>query len=173
MDDLLQRHLRQLREILLIGGELSFTYQNIARFGEEHESQRISYDQRRKILLAVMLLIVREFRDRNGAVPAERIREELNLPTRIVNDILFQLTRSGQLIDVHKSEDERAVAYVPAYEIAQMTLYGVLEAVESHGIDLLDFAPGSDLSRVEEELETMKQQARASQGNVRLIDLIR
>lgn len=160
-------------EILLIGGELSFTYQNIARFGEEHESQRISYDQRRKILLAVMLLIVREFRDRNGAVPAERIREELNLPTRIVNDILFQLTRSGQLIDVHKSEDERAVAYVPAYEIAQMTLYGVLEAVESHGIDLLDFAPGSDLSRVEEELETMKQQARVSQGNVRLIDLIR
>ncbi len=160
-------------EILLIGGELSFTYQNIARFGEEHEAQRISYDQRRKILLAVMLLIVREFRERSGAVPAERIREELNLPTRIVNDVLFQLTRAGQLIDVHKSEDERAVAYVPAYEIAQMTLCGILEAVESHAEDALDFAPDTDLTAVERELERMKGEARRSQGNVRITDLIR
>ena len=160
-------------EILLIGGELSFTYQNIARFGEEHEAQRISHDQRRKILLAVMLLIVREFRDRNGAVPAERIREELNLPTRIVNDILFQLTRAGQLIDVHKNEDERTVAYVPAYDIGRMTLYGILEAVENHAEDALDFAPDTDLTCVERELERMKSEARRSAGNVFLTDLVR
>ena len=45
-------------EILLFGGELSFAYQNIARFGEERESLLISYDQRRKVLLAVMLIVV-------------------------------------------------------------------------------------------------------------------
>jgi len=45
-------------QILLFGGELSFAYQNIARFGEERESLLISYDQRRKILLAVMLSVV-------------------------------------------------------------------------------------------------------------------
>ena len=45
-------------QILLFGGELSFAYQNIARFGEERESLLISYDQRRKILLAVMLTVV-------------------------------------------------------------------------------------------------------------------
>ena len=43
-------------QIFLFGGELSFAYQNIARFGEERESLLVSYDQRRKILLAVMLL---------------------------------------------------------------------------------------------------------------------
>ena len=160
-------------EILLIGGELSFTYQNIARFGEEHEAQRISYDRRRKILLAVMVLIVREFRARSGAVPAERIREELNLPTRVVNDVLFQLVQAGQLIDVRKNEDERSVAYVPAYDIAQMTLCGILEAVEQHGDDTLsESAPGSDLARVETQLEAVKSQAREARGNVRIIDLL-
>ena len=58
-------------EILLFGGELSFAYQNIARFGEERESLLISYDQRRKVLLAVMLTVVRNFRDRGGALPAD------------------------------------------------------------------------------------------------------
>ena len=57
-------------EILLFGGELSFAYQNIERFGEERESLLINYDQRRKVMLAAMLAVVRHFRDRGGAMPA-------------------------------------------------------------------------------------------------------
>jgi len=87
-------------QILLFGGELSFAYQNIARFGEERESLLISYDQRRKILLAVMLTVVRHFRGQGGATPADEIRAQLDLPTRIVNDILYQLVQAGQLIAV-------------------------------------------------------------------------
>ncbi len=159
-------------EIFLIGGELSFTYQNIARFGEEHEWQQISYDQRRKVLLAAMLLVVRHFRDRSGAMPLEAIQKELNLPTRIVNDILFQLTRSGQLIEVHKSEDERAASYAPAYDIAQMTVYGLLQAVEQHGDRTLEFDPSSDVEHVEEVLDELTNEAVHSPKNVKLIDLI-
>lgn len=159
-------------EILLIGGELSFTYQNIARFGEEHESQRISYDQRRKVLLATMLLVVRHFRDHGGAIPAEELRKELNLPTRIVNDILFQLTRTGQLIEVHKSEDERSASYTPAYDISQMTLYGVLQAVEQHGERNLEFAPSSDVEQVELLLDQLTDEALRSKTNIHLTELI-
>ena len=117
-------------EILLFGGELSFAYQNIARFGEERESLLISYDQRRKVLLAVMLTVVRNFRDRGGALPADEIRERLDLPTRIVNDVLFQLVQAGQLIAVRSGDGERETAFTPAHDIASMTVYGVLEAVE-------------------------------------------
>ncbi len=92
-------------QILLIGGELSFAFQNITRFGEEHEWQRISYDQRRKVMLATMLIIVRHFQSRGGALSAAEIRRELNLPTRIINDVLFQLTKAGQHIDAGKNED--------------------------------------------------------------------
>lgn len=159
-------------EILLIGGELSFTYQNIARFGEEHESQRISYDKRRKVMLAAMLLVVRHFRDRGGALPVEELRRELNLPTRIVNDILFQLTRAGQLIEVHRSEDERTASYAPAYDIAQMTVYGLLRAVEQHGETELEFAPSSDVEHVGEVLDRLTEEALHAPSNVHLIDLV-
>lgn len=159
-------------EIFLIGGELSFTYQNIARFGEEHEWMKISYDQRRKVMLAAMLLVVRHFRDRGGSMPLEAIQRDLNLPTRVVNDILFQLTRSGQLIEVHKSEDERSASYAPAYDIAQMTVYGLLQAVEQHGDRALEFDPSSDVEHVEEVLDKLTEEALHSSKNVKLTDLI-
>ncbi len=160
-------------QILLIGGELSFAFQNITRFGEEHEWQRISYDQRRKVMLATMLIIVRHFQSRGGALSAAEIRRELNLPTRIINDVLFQLTKAGQLIDARKNEDEREASYAPAYDIAQMSIYGVLSAVENHGDNPLEFDAESDLRRVEEILDGMKQDSLTSPRNVRLIDLLR
>ena len=160
-------------QILLIGGELSFAFQNITRFGEEHEWQRISYDQRRKVMLATMLIIVRHFQSRGGALSAAEIRRELNLPTRIINDVLFQLTKAGQLIDARKNEDEREASYAPAYDIAQMSIYGVLSAVENHGDNPLEFDMESDLKRVEEILDGMKQDSLTSPRNVRLIDLLR
>lgn len=159
-------------EILLIGGELSFTYQNIARFGEEQEWRHISYDQRRQVMLATMLLIVRNFRDRGGAIPVDELREKLNLPTRVVNDVLFQLTCAGQLIEVHKSDDERETSYAPAYDITQMTVYGLLQAVEQHGDKRLEFTPSADIEHVEEVLNRLTGEALHSKENRRLIDLI-
>lgn len=159
-------------EILLFGGELSFAYQNIARFGEERESLLISYDQRRKVMLAVMLSVVQQFRDVGGVMLADTIRDKLDLPTRIVNDVLYQLVQAGQLLAVPAGEGEREVAYAPAYDITSMTVYGVLEAVEGSGQKLFDFAPMPVLTRIDRELELLKENVRSSHDNVRLVDLL-
>ncbi len=160
-------------EILLFGGELSFAYQNIARFGEERESLRISYDQRRKVLLAVMLAIVERFRDKGGAMPVEDIRQQLDLPTRIVNDVLYQLVQAGQLIAVPLGDNERDMAFVPAHDIGSLTVCGVLESVERTGeiVFVMDATP--QLTRVDQELERLKSAVRQTQGRVRLVDLLK
>ena len=159
-------------EILLFGGELSFAYQNISRFAEERESLRISYDQRRKVLLAVMILVARNFRDHGGTLSTDTIRERLGLPTRIVNDVLFQLVQAGQLIAVRSGDGEREVAFTPAHDLASTTVYGILEAVERTGQATLDLEQSADLARVNRELETLKQTVRQSPENVRLTNLL-
>ena len=159
-------------EILLFGGELSFAYQNISRFAEERESLRISYDQRRKVLLAVMILVARNFRDHGGTLSTDAIRDRLGLPTRIVNDVLFQLVQAGQLIAVRSGDGERDVAFTPAHDLAAMTVYGILESVEQAGQTTLDLEQSADLARVNRELETLKQTVRQSPENVRLTDLL-
>ena len=160
-------------QIFLFGGELSFAYQNIARFGEERESLLVSYDQRRKILLATMVLIVRNFRDKGGAYPADAVRDRLGLPTRIVNDVLFQLVQAGQLIAVRSDDDDREVAYTPAHDIAQLTVYGILEAVEHCGQMRFDFHRDTPTWHgVDCELERLKEGARESRENISLTDLL-
>ena len=160
-------------EILLFGGELSFAYQNVERFDEERESLLVSYDQRRKILLAAMLIVVRHFRDHGGAMPAERIRRRLNLPTRIVNDVLFQLVQAGQLIAVRSGDGEREVGYTPAYDIASMTIYSILEAVERSGQTSFDLAATPELAHIDRELDGLKEAARKAEDNVTLTDLMK
>ena len=158
-------------QILLFGGELSFAYQNIARFAEERESLLISYDQRRKVMLAVMLTVVRRFREQGGATPADAIRKRLDLPTRIVNDVLFSLVTARLLVAVRSESDDRETLFSPAVDIHALTLYDVLEQVESHGDSALDFRDSPEMKVVGELLADIRAAARRSQANVLLIDI--
>jgi len=159
-------------QILLFGGELSFAYQNVSRFCEERESLRISYDQRRKVLVAVMLIVVEHLRTQGGATPVETIRDRLDLPTRIVNDILYQLVQADLLLAVPVDADDREKEYIPAMDVTSLTVYGVLEAVEQSGNGGFDPAPTPEFSCIDRELERIKQHARKSQENVKIIDLL-
>ena len=159
-------------QILLFGGELSFAFQNVSRFCEERESLRISYDQRRKVLVAVMLIVVEHLRTQGGATPVETIRDRLDLPTRIVNDILYQLVQADLLLAVPVDADDREKEYIPAQDVTSLTVYGVLEAVEQSGNGGFDPAPTPEFSCIDRELERIKQHARKSQENVKIIDLL-
>ena len=119
-----------------------------------------------------MLHVARIFRDGHGPVSAVEIHTALRLPTRIVNDVLFQLVQAGQLIAVRSGDGERETAFTPAHDIASMTVYGVLEAVERSGQTTFDLGQTPELARIDRELETLKESARRSQDNVRLTDLL-
>lgn len=158
-------------QILLFGGELAFAYQNIARFTEERESLHISYDHRRQITLAVMLLVARIFRDGGGPVSAAAVHTELHLPTRIVNDVLYSLVTARLLVAVRSDADEREALFAPAVDIHTLTLYDVLEKVEDYGTTQLDFHDSPEMERVGELLSDIRSAARHSPANVLLIDI--
>ena len=161
-------------EILLLGGELSFAYQNVARFDEERESLLVSYDCRRKLMLGVVVLVARAFRDGRGTVSFAEIRDRLDVPTRIMNNILFTLVRSRMLNEIRTEGTEYGLEYAPARDISQLRVYDVLEAVDSHGFgrDTIDMRLNRELRRSAEAVETLKGVTRASDRNVRIVDLM-
>lgn len=161
-------------EILLLGGELSFAYQNVARFDEERESLLVSYDCRRKLMLGVVVLVARAFRDGRGTVSFAEIRDRLDVPTRIMNNILFTLVRSRMLNEIRTEGTEYGLEYAPARDISQLRVYDVLEAVDSHGFgrDTIDMRLNRELRRSAEAVETLKSVTRASDRNVRIVDLM-
>ena len=161
-------------EILLLGGELSFAYQNAARFDEERESLLVSYDCRRKLMVGVMVLVSRAFRDGRGAVSFSEIRDRLDVPTRIMNNILFTLVQARMLNEIRTEGTEYDLEYAPARDISQLRVYDVLEAVDSHGFgrDTIDMRTNRELRRGAEAVERLKAVTRASDRNVRIVDLM-
>ena len=158
-------------EILLFGGELSFAYQNVARFDQERESLRISTDTRRQIMLAVMLCIVHRFRRGESSVPVSEIRSRLSLPTRIVNDILYQLVEAGVLVETQNREDDREAAFSPGRDIHEMTLYNILKAVDRHGTTRLHLADTAEMRQINRALQGLRSTIRLEGERIRLIDL--
>ena len=161
-------------EILLLGGELSFAYQNAARFDEERESLLVSYDCRRKLMVGVVVLVARAFRDGRGAVSFSEIRDRLDVPTRIMNNILFTLVQARMLNEIRTEGTEYDLEYAPARDISQLRVYDVLEAVDSHGFgrDTIDMRTNRELRRGAEAVERLKAVTRASDRNVRIVDLM-
>lgn len=161
--------------ILLLGGELSFTFQNEKRFDEERESLLVSYDCRRKLMLAVMVIVSREFRDGRGAMEVDDIRSELGLPKRILSNVLSTLVEAGMLHEVHPNGEEFELAYAPARDISTLRIYDVLLAVDSHGAgatDAVDMSSVDELSRCSKVVDGLKQETLQSGKNCRVLDLI-
>lgn len=161
-------------EILLLGGELSFAYQNVARFDEERESLLVSYDCRRKLMVGVMVLVSRAFRDGRGAVSFSEIRDRLDVPTRIMNNILYTLVQARMLSEIRTEGTDYDLEYAPARDISTLRVYDILSAVDSHGFgrDTIDMRSNRELRRCAEVVERLKDVTRASAENVLLIDIM-
>ncbi len=137
-------------QILLFGGELSFAYQNVARFAVERESLRISYDRRRRAMLAVMVVAARRFCAAQGSTGPEEIRGQLGLPTRLVNDLLYELAKAGMLAPVASEDAEHEVRFVPARDLTSLTLCDVIDAVETQGDATFAPSRAPEIGRVNE-----------------------
>ena len=160
--------------ILLLGGELSFTFQNEKRFDEERESLLVSYDCRRKLMVGVMVIVARTFRDGKGAMAVDDIRHALGIPKRILSSVLSTLVEAGMLHEIHVGGKEFELSYAPARDISTLKVYDVLLAVDAHGEgrDSIDVSEPTELYRASQVVEELKSETLDSKANCRILDLI-
>ena len=160
--------------ILLLGGELSFTFQNEKRFDEERESLLVSYDCRRKLMVGVMVIVARTFRDGKGAMAVDDIRHALGIPKRILSSVLSALVEAGMLHEIHVGGKEFELSYAPARDISTLKVYDVLLAVDAHGEgrDSIDVSEPTELYRASQVVEELKSETLDSKANCRILDLI-
>ena len=161
-------------EILLLGGELSFAYQNEKRFEEERQSLMSSHDCRRKLMVGIMTIVVEWMRQGRGPIPVAELRERMEIPTRILSNLLFSLTRAGMLGEVHISNKEYDVAYVPTRDISTLRVYDIIEAVEREGLDFeqVEMERSTQIVSCATAVDLLKSLARKSEENKLIIDLI-
>ncbi len=158
-------------QILLAGGELTYAYQNISKYEQERESLHMSYDHRQKVLVASMQVAIRHFLDKQEPVTSEIIAGELNMPLRIVRDVVFDLERAGLLSAVQNNKDERINLYIPSRDVHAITISDVVDSVELKGQAQFDMDATEGMERISVELDRMRRDNGASAGNVLLMDI--
>ncbi len=160
-------------QILLFGGELSFSYQNIDSYIQEREAETIRYDNRRTITVAVMLGIIRSFLAEERGITSERLAKELKLPVRLIRDVMYDLENAGLVAAARSAKSEKVNIYLPAKDINSITFYGVLQAVEEVGTHIGDREDSCELKRVAKILDDMERMVSESGLNVPLTHLIK
>lgn len=160
--------------IVLVGAELSFAYQNISQYEQERESLHMSYDNRRKVMLAAMLVIVRHYTRNMGPVNSAMVAGELDMPTRIVRDVIFDMEKAGLVAGVVNVEDEKTDYYIPARDAHNITIFDVIDGVESCSSlqSWITYEGNDNLKKVTEIIDSMKELTAESRYNVKLTDLI-
>lgn len=157
-------------QIVLFGAELSFAYQNINKFEYEKQAGEMSYDYRKKALLVVMQQIVRHFVRNEGAVSSEMVARDVNLPLRIVRDVIFDLEKAGLIVST-ASEDEKINYYVPARDVHTLKIYEVIHKVETNGTDPLEIEQSPEYRSIDHILEYMGRSIESSPYNIRIMDI--
>ncbi|MFH0753551.1 MAG: YihY/virulence factor BrkB family protein, partial [Candidatus Omnitrophota bacterium] len=114
--------------IVLFGTEVSFAHQNVDTYEFEHDCLNVSYKTKRLLCLQIMVVLVKRFVSGEFGLTAGRISDELDIPIRLVREILFELTAVGLVAEIKDSSDKQS-AYQPGRDINHLTLFFVSDAL--------------------------------------------
>lgn len=156
--------------IVLYGAELSFALQNVDTY--EFEPDALQASRRLKTLLSLHVAqrLVHNFSRGAPPLSARQLSRELEIPIRLVNEILFELTRSGILsvVDTRTGGDQ---GFQPACDIQSLTIQHVIDAMESRGIDTIPFSRTPQFSALSKAVETFRNTVETLPANRLLKDL--
>jgi len=156
--------------IVLFGAELSFAKQNVDRYELEIDASELSYAHRRLLTLSIAHLIVKKFQRGEEALTADGISDKLEIPIRVVRQILFELQETHIISEIH-TEEPKTVHYQPAMGVNLISVKFVVDAMEEKGIAELPAASSKDLKAIKEVMKYYRGEFEASQSNLLLKDI--
>lgn len=118
--------------VVLFGAELSFANQNVDRYEREIDSSEVSYEQKRLLSILVAHFFVKRFSEGEEASNASSVSDELDIPIRIVRQVIFELLEIGVLAEL-KTDNPKVVAYQPARSINVLSIKYVIDKLENKG----------------------------------------
>jgi membrane protein len=156
--------------IVLFGAEMAFAHQNVETYEFEQECLTVSHAFKKLLSLRILHLIVRDFWRGGKPYTSRQIAHDLEIPIRLVNEILFELVASGLASEV-KTDEGRGIAYEPAKDPDMMTIKNVVDALEQHGSDDIPVAQTEELRQLSESLKTFSDLVEKAEANRKLKEI--
>jgi membrane protein len=117
--------------ILLYGALLSFAYQNEKTFAMEQFVDTASHAYKEAVAVRAAVDMTRRFRKGQQALTVAEMAEQWNIPTRLLNDLMDQLTEAG-LVSMCASDPVR---YQPGRAPETTHINDIIRVVREAGVD--------------------------------------
>jgi membrane protein len=156
--------------IVLFGAEISFAHQNVDTFEFEPDALSVSHAFKRLLALRIVNLLVKHFSDGDTSWDETKISRTLEIPIRLVRQILYELVACGVISQIKVDEDE-TIAFQPARNPDTMTIKYVVDAIEQCGSDDIPVAESEELKNLEESMKRLNDLVEKSPDNILLKDI--
>jgi membrane protein len=156
--------------VVLLGVELSFANQNVSRYEFESDALKISYYQKRALVLMIMHMIIRNFSLGERPIGSEYIATTLKIPVRLVRDILQDLSSVHLVSVIHENEHKERL-YQPGLDINRLTVSYVFTCLDRKGNDNYLSIKNKDYDKVITMLDKFDKLVAKSDSNILIKDL--
>lgn len=138
--------------IVLYGAEISFAYQNVDTY--EFEPDILQASRRLRTLLSLFIAgrLIKNFIRGEKPMTAGEISNQLEIPIRFVNEIIFDLVKSN-IVSIAEIEGDTERGYQPAIDVSTLTIQYVIEAIEKRGINTMHFTDNPEFASISASLE--------------------
>jgi membrane protein len=138
--------------VVLFGAEISFSLQNVDTYEFEPDCLRVSVSFKKLLSLRITHLMVKNFSEGKPPLTATMITHALEVPIRLVRQVLFELTESG-IVSAVVTEDGENPAYQPGRDSNSLTIQCVIDALEKRGVNTIPTPNTKELKVLSESLQ--------------------
>jgi membrane protein len=157
--------------IILFGAEISFSVQNVERYEFDPDIQSLSLFSQRVLTLMVAQLVVKRFEQGQEPLTDKEISQKLEIPIRLVRDILFVLKESKILTEL-VTQQYKEKAYQPAQDINKITVSYILNAIDHNGVDKILAADSTEKDQIKKLLNDFDLAIQNAKGTMLLKDIV-
>lgn len=156
--------------VVLFGAEIAFAEQNVETYEFEPDSLKASHSFKRLVALTITHHCVKDFCEAQPPQTADKISHTLEIPIRLVHEVIYDLTESGILSEV-KITGNKDVAYQPARDVNLLTIKNVIDTLDEHGADNIPMVQTADIKKLKESILSFSAAVRNLPENLALKDI--
>jgi membrane protein len=151
--------------IVLFGAEVSHANEHYETFGFQPDYSRISISSRKWFALKIFHLLTQKFSRGEKALSVAQIAEQLEIPVRLVRQLLYELIDVGLVVET-VGGGKHEVAFQPGQTIENLTVKKVLDAYERRGLTYDVILQSEQAERLSESMKNLSEAIEKAPGNV-------
>jgi membrane protein len=156
--------------IVLFGAEIAYANEHYETFGFHPEYSKISASSKKLLMLRVFHLLAKKFSLGERPLSAHQIAYGLEIPVRLVRQILYELSDVGLVVETTKGI-KGEVAFQPARTIENITVKFALDEYEKYGMTKIPDYQSEEAEKLSKYLKDLSETTEKSPANVKLKEI--